>query len=217
MECICGMWVCVCVCTVRPLYIHSSYFVLLLIFQKYSFFRSLFSLSLSLIVCLVRPKKRKGFCKTPPECRNGMVYWPQDSKCYTLHTRGPCPKGKLFVMGKNRLAECKVDRHSRMEIFLWNFIHETAPSLPKWPDGNIVIVVFFRRKLQTTLFSIRNCYFENDNDGIVSWMDISIFRSIMELSSLARQKKSKIDWFHNWRETPIFFLGKVSVFVLTFI
>lgn len=55
-----------------------------------------------------RPKKRKGYCKTPPICRNGMIYWSQDSKCYTLHTKGPCPKGKLFVMGKNRLAECKV-------------------------------------------------------------------------------------------------------------
>lgn len=52
--------------------------------------------------------KRKGMCKTPPPCFNGMVYWPQDSKCYTLYTRGPCPKGKLILIGKNRIAECKV-------------------------------------------------------------------------------------------------------------
>lgn len=56
-----------------------------------------------------RPKKRKGFCKAPQQCLNGMIYWPQDSKCYTLHTRGPCPKGKLIVIGKNRIAECKVN------------------------------------------------------------------------------------------------------------
>lgn len=55
-----------------------------------------------------RPKKRKGICKAPQQCLNGMTYWPQDSKCYTLHTRGPCPKGKLIVIGKNRIAECKV-------------------------------------------------------------------------------------------------------------
>ncbi|XP_055316811.1 uncharacterized protein LOC129576172 isoform X3 [Sitodiplosis mosellana] len=65
------------------------------------------------------PKKRKGFCKTPPECRNGMVHWPQDSKCYTLHTRGPCPKGKLFVMGKNRLAECKCENENELAQYYY--------------------------------------------------------------------------------------------------
>lgn len=39
-----------------------------------------------------------------------MVFWPQDSKCYTLHTRGPCAKGKLITLGKSKIAECKV-RH----------------------------------------------------------------------------------------------------------
>lgn len=52
--------------------------------------------------------RRQGVCKTPLTCFTGMVRWPQDSKCYTLHTRGPCSKGKLIVMGKNKLAECKV-------------------------------------------------------------------------------------------------------------
>lgn len=51
---------------------------------------------------------RQGVCKTPLTCFSGMARWPQDSKCYTLHTRGPCSKGKLMVMGKNKLAECKV-------------------------------------------------------------------------------------------------------------
>lgn len=55
-----------------------------------------------------RPKKRRGTCKTPSDCLNGMVFWPQDSKCYTLHTRGPCAKGKLITVGANRIAECKV-------------------------------------------------------------------------------------------------------------
>lgn len=53
-------------------------------------------------------RSRQGVCKTPMTCFSGMVRWPKDSKCYTLHTRGPCAKGKLIVMGKNRLAECKV-------------------------------------------------------------------------------------------------------------
>lgn len=61
------------------------------------------------ISCLFcRPKKRRGTCKTPSECLNGMLFWPQDSKCYTLHTRGPCAKGKLITLGRNRIAECKV-------------------------------------------------------------------------------------------------------------
>lgn len=66
-----------------------------------------------------RPKKRRGTCKTPSECLNGMVYWPQDSKCYTLHTRGPCVKGKLITLGKNRIAECKVC--DRIIVFSNNF------------------------------------------------------------------------------------------------
>lgn len=78
-------------------------------------------------VFFFRPKKRKGFCKTLPECRNGMVYWPQDTNCYALHTRGPCPKGKLFVMGKNRLPECKVFvTFFRMENF--NILSKREPN-----------------------------------------------------------------------------------------
>lgn len=37
-----------------------------------------------------------------------MVSWPKDEKCYTTFTRGPCPKGKLIVMGENGIGKCKV-------------------------------------------------------------------------------------------------------------
>lgn len=140
-------------CSAPILFIHLNYFVFFYYinyfnFSKYSFFGSNFSFSLPLCVCSIRPKKRKGFCRTPPECRDGMVYWPQDSKCYTLHTRGPCPKGKLFVMGKNRLAECKV----RL-IVKWNFslkytqVILTAFKIEKINKFSIEIV-FFEKKRQ---------------------------------------------------------------------
>lgn len=37
-----------------------------------------------------------------------MVFWPKDGKCYTLHTKGPCTKGKLLNISKDRIAECMV-------------------------------------------------------------------------------------------------------------
>lgn len=65
---------------------------------------------------IFRSKKRRGVCKTPTPCFNGMIFWPLDSKCYTLHTKGPCSKGKLIVQGKNRIAECKVHKKLAFKI-----------------------------------------------------------------------------------------------------
>lgn len=67
----------------------------------------------------LRPKKRRGTCRTPTECSSGMVFWPQDSKCYTLHTRGPCAKGKLITLGKSRIAECKVSVRDEKRMQWW--------------------------------------------------------------------------------------------------
>lgn len=80
-----------------------------------------------------RPKKRFGYCKAPDKCYNSMVFWPHDGKCYTLHTRGPCQKGKrirnkfevmyeqtfvifsgkLLAIGKDKLTECLVSKKIR--------------------------------------------------------------------------------------------------------
>lgn len=64
---------------------------------------------------IYRPKKRTGICKIPTPCFNGMINWPRDGKCYTLHTRGPCARGKLLAIGNDKIAECLV----RFLIFLF--------------------------------------------------------------------------------------------------
>lgn len=37
-----------------------------------------------------------------------MIFWPQDNKCYQIHTKGPCSKGKLISLDNNGIARCKV-------------------------------------------------------------------------------------------------------------
>lgn len=61
-----------------------------------------------LILNLFSPKMRLGQCRQPTGCINGMAYWPADGKCYTLHTRGPCSRGRLLSWNQDQLAECAV-------------------------------------------------------------------------------------------------------------
>lgn len=64
-----------------------------------------------------RPKKRWGICRAPDNCTKGMVSWPQDSKCYTLFSKGPCAKGKLLVANEEGLAECRCSREGELALF----------------------------------------------------------------------------------------------------
>lgn len=69
-----------------------------------------------------------------------MAYWPPDGKCYTLHTRGPCSRGKLLNWGKDRLAECSVS-YSIEDLL--NLIHlydfHSVPTLAYWPNTFIAL------------------------------------------------------------------------------
>lgn len=46
-----------------------------------------------------------------------MIFWPQDSKCYTMFTKGPCVKGKLLVANEEGLAECQCTRDGELALF----------------------------------------------------------------------------------------------------
>lgn len=56
-----------------------------------------------------RPNQRWGVCKIPATCLPGMAFYPQDSKCYSLHSRGPCSKGKLLSIGNDNIAQCNCE------------------------------------------------------------------------------------------------------------
>ena len=49
-----------------------------------------------------------GVCKAMESCGIGMVYWPQNSKCYQMFTRGPCANGKLLITDESELSKCQV-------------------------------------------------------------------------------------------------------------
>nr|XP_023030160.1 uncharacterized protein LOC111518060 isoform X2 [Leptinotarsa decemlineata] len=54
-------------------------------------------------------KRQWGVCKQIKNCSDEtMVYWPKDSKCYKLLSRGPCPKGQLLTTDPNgNIPVCK--------------------------------------------------------------------------------------------------------------
>lgn len=47
---------------------------------------------------------------------DGMVFWPQDGKCYTEYSRGPCPKGKLLALDEEGVAECLCKNNDKLQI-----------------------------------------------------------------------------------------------------
>lgn len=55
-----------------------------------------------------RSSNRWGSCKIAKQCTVGMIFWPKDGRCYAQYTKGPCVKGKLLVLNKDGLGECKV-------------------------------------------------------------------------------------------------------------
>lgn len=57
---------------------------------------------------LFRTTNRWGVCKTPKTCPENQLFWPQDGKCYSRLTKGPCTRGKLLVSNEDGLAECRV-------------------------------------------------------------------------------------------------------------
>ncbi|XP_008217155.1 multiple epidermal growth factor-like domains protein 10 isoform X1 [Nasonia vitripennis] len=69
---------------------------------------------------LVKPpsKKRWGVCRDPEPClSSNEVFWPRDGKCYSRHTRGPCPKGELLILDKDGLAACACSRDGELGKF----------------------------------------------------------------------------------------------------
>uniref|UniRef100_A0A182FTP4 DUF4789 domain-containing protein n=1 Tax=Anopheles albimanus TaxID=7167 RepID=A0A182FTP4_ANOAL len=70
------------------------------------------------------PKQRWGLCKSTEICDSGMIFWPQDNKCYQIHTKGPCSKGKLISLDNNGIARCKCESEGDLS----NYFHEETET-----------------------------------------------------------------------------------------
>ncbi|XP_058833558.1 uncharacterized protein LOC131691288 [Topomyia yanbarensis] len=66
------------------------------------------------------PKQRWGTCKSTEICDSGMIFWPQDNKCYQLYTKGPCSKGKLISMDNDGIAKCKCEKEGELGNYFHN-------------------------------------------------------------------------------------------------
>ncbi|XP_075234981.1 uncharacterized protein LOC142332422 [Lycorma delicatula] len=65
-------------------------------------------------------RQRWGVCLQIEKCANNEeVFWPNDGRCYTPYTRGPCPEGQLLSPMSNNLADCKCQRNSRLAKYYW--------------------------------------------------------------------------------------------------
>lgn len=68
--------------------------------------------------------RRWGTCLEVPECEENQGWHPETNQCFGLLTRGPCPKGELLVISKERgggkLAVCECsDKREELRDRFW--------------------------------------------------------------------------------------------------
>ncbi|XP_011296245.2 uncharacterized protein LOC101892649 isoform X1 [Musca domestica] len=111
-----------------------------------------------------RTTNRWGVCKTPKTCPENQLFWPQDGKCYSRLTKGPCTRGKLLVSNEDGLAECRCEDSGELKPFYYDLedsCHEHFTKGPCSTPGHLFLpggICDCHRRLPHYHEDYRMCY-----------------------------------------------------------